>query len=115
MKRLDVARFVLIWFALSVGVAIASPWVKPQALQLVCSGASSMLLATDSDDGSAPGSSPRLECPACLFFDAPAAEISVPVFATVEPAVFARRPLAADPVAFASAAPLPARGPPLTI
>lgn len=31
------ARFVLVWFALSIAAAIASPLVRPQALELICS------------------------------------------------------------------------------
>ena len=112
MRPLHVARFALIWFALSVGVAIASPWVKPQSLQIVCSGASSKLLAAVSDDGSLPDSSPQLDCPACLFFDAPLPTASIPALLAVDHAVFAVRAIAPDPAALASAAPLPARGPP---
>lgn len=115
MKRLDVARLVLAWFALSVGVAIASPWVKPQALQVVCSGASSQLLAVDGEDGSLPDSSPRLDCPACLFVDAPIAVPSIPAVVANRHGVFAAQTIAPDPVSFASAAPLPARGPPASI
>ena len=33
------ASFVLIWFVLSLGVAVASPVVHPQAMELVCSAA----------------------------------------------------------------------------
>jgi len=44
-------RFVLVWFALFVGAAVASPLVKPEAVQLVCA----------------------LDCPACLPLIAPPA------------------------------------------
>jgi hypothetical protein len=30
-------RLVLVWFALFVGAAVASPLVKPEAVHLVCS------------------------------------------------------------------------------
>ena len=35
-QALNLTRLVLVWFALSVGVAIASPMVNPQAMDLVC-------------------------------------------------------------------------------
>ena len=46
------ARFVLVWFALAIGVAIASPIVNPQAIELICSGSGgAMKLLVKSDDG----------------------------------------------------------------
>mgnify|MGYP003343909841 CR=1 FL=1 len=32
----NLARFVLVWFALSLGVAMASPLVAPKSMELVC-------------------------------------------------------------------------------
>ena len=32
------ARLVLAWFVLSIGVAVASPLVNPQGMELICSG-----------------------------------------------------------------------------
>lgn len=113
MRPIRAARFILVWFALSVGAAIASPWIKPQPMQIVCSGASSMLVAVDGDDASHPGGSQRLDCPACLFFHAPATVASITVPAAPESAAFVVQAIAPDPIALASAAPLPARGPPL--
>ena len=45
---------VLAWFALSVGVAMASPLVQPQALQWVCSGTGEMKMLLSTDDGAGP-------------------------------------------------------------
>lgn len=113
MRPLQAARFALIWFALSLGVAIASPWVNPQNLQLVCTGASSKLIAAGGDDGTAPDSGPRLDCPGCLFVGAPIAATSTAVFQAPEGGAFPAPVVAPDLIASASAAPLPARGPPL--
>ena len=44
------ARLVLAWFVLSVGVAIASPWVHPQSMDMVCSSAGTMKLLVSGDD-----------------------------------------------------------------
>ncbi|MBL0252724.1 MAG: hypothetical protein IPQ12_09165 [Polaromonas sp.] len=45
------ARLVLVWFALSLGVAIASPVVNPQDLQMVCTGSGAMKLVVTNADG----------------------------------------------------------------
>lgn len=65
------ARFVLVWFALSIGVAIASPLVKPQAMELICSGSGAMKLLVKTDDGSKDVTSHTLDCPLCTTTSAP--------------------------------------------
>ena len=106
------ARFVLAWFALSIGVAIASPIIKPQATELICSSSGAMKVLVKTDDGGAKEQSGHtLDCPLCATISAPP-----PVARqTAEPA----RPLAhvlqgipAAHIAALTAAPLPARGPP---
>ncbi len=106
-----IARFLLVWFALSIGVAIASPVVKPQSLQMVCSAAGTLtLVATDSDGGTA-SNNHLLDCPLCAVtgalppFEATALSQATPKLHSVP--VFTAR-LAG----FASAAPPPGRGPP---
>ena len=67
-----IARFVLVWFALSIGVAIASPMVSPQGLQLVCSGSGSMkVISSDANGKTTPVSSHTLDCPLCASISAP--------------------------------------------
>ncbi len=60
------ARFVLVWFALALGVAVASPLVKPQAMELVCSSAGSVKLVQLGDDEGRTAATPTLDCPLCL-------------------------------------------------
>lgn len=67
----QLARFVLVWFALSIGVAIASPMVQPQGLQLVCSGSGSLKVVVVGDEGQASPLSHTLDCPLCASFAAP--------------------------------------------
>lgn len=40
------ARLALVWFALSIGVAVASLRVKPQAMELICAGTGVMKFET---------------------------------------------------------------------
>ena len=68
------ARCVLVWFALSIGVAIASPWVKPQNTLLVCSAAGALTVQADpgNDDGNGAAPLPHtLDCPLCAALGAP--------------------------------------------
>lgn len=107
------ARFLLVWFALSLGVATASPLVHPQALQLVCSASGGVLLLAASDDASAPQRGHTLDCPLCVHFGSaapPAAALRLPL---PQALAHALGPVAAAHIAARTAAPLPARGPPL--
>lgn len=107
------ARLVLAWFVLTVGVATAAPLFDAPSMQLVCSaGAGGRLLWVhdDGDASPAPGHH-TLQCPMCL----PAA---LPVQAMVlrrdppEPLAPALQPRAAAHLAALAGAPLPPRGPP---
>lgn len=105
------ARFVLVWFALSIGVAIAAPLVQPQAMELICSGAGTMKLLVKTDDGSPAQSGHTLECPLCASLSAPPPVARL----TAEPAQPLAHALQSIPsahIAERTAAPLPARGPP---
>jgi hypothetical protein len=72
-------RFVLVWFALFVGAAVASPLVKPEAVQLVCSAIGGVKLVqvdtagADVDAAVAHTAHTALDCPACLPLIAPPA------------------------------------------
>lgn len=67
-------RLVLVWFALFMGAAVASPLVKPQATEMVCTAMGSMkLVQADADDAGATASlHTALDCPDCLPLIAPA-------------------------------------------
>lgn len=45
------ARWVMLWFALTLGVAIASPWVSPRTMELVCSTGGVMKMVVLNDQG----------------------------------------------------------------
>jgi hypothetical protein len=105
------ARFVLAWFVLAIGVAIASPLVKPQSMELVCTSGSALKLIIKSDDGQQVHAGHTLDCPLCATVGAPPPLLQLAVTAPSD-LVHALRPLAVDPVASPAAAPLAARGPP---
>ena len=69
----SLARLVLVWFALALGVAVASPLIKPDASTLVCSAGGVMKrVAADTDADAAPMLPSLLDCPLCLHVASPA-------------------------------------------
>lgn len=104
------ARLVLAWFALSLGVAIASPIVKPQAVELICSGGVVKLMAQD-DDGSKTAGPHTLDCPLCAATGAPPVPAQ-DMARAVLPLGHVLQSIPAARIAALTAAPLPARGPP---
>lgn len=105
-------RLVLAWFVLSIGVAVASPLVHPQSLELICSGTGAIKLLVKTDDGAKEMSSHSLDCPLCAQVGAPPPITQAPV-PVVHPLAHALRPIPAAHIAARTAAPLPPRGPPL--
>lgn len=72
----SIIRWMLVWFALSIGVAVAAPVVNPQALTLICTTAGTLKFVTDAADDSAPGTlsgahTHTLDCVMCLPTAAP--------------------------------------------
>lgn len=66
-----IARWVLMWFALSLGAAMASPLIAPRAMEMVCSSAGIMTLVVQSDDGAIKPAGLTLDCPLCIPAGAP--------------------------------------------
>ncbi len=112
MQRLrhahHLARLVLAWFALALGVAVAAPVVQPQSVQWVCSGSGGLTLHVPNDDGGQPPSPHTLDCPLCVAVAPPP-----PVVAALPeplPLGHVLQPIPAARHAARIAAPLPARG-----
>nr|WP_315246627.1 hypothetical protein [uncultured Albidiferax sp.] len=108
------ARWVLLCFALSLGVAIASPLTHPQAMELVCSSAGTVKLLVTAPDGSTQVVSQMGECPLCITAGAPPPAPDSRVAEPVQPLSYALRSIPAAHIASTAAAPLPARGPPVS-
>ncbi len=106
------ARLVLVWFALAVGAAVASPLIKPQSVALVCSGAGVLkILAAGDDAGAALPGAGLLDCPLCLHTNAPppAATLTARVLSATAGAMVAP---VVQSFAVRHAGPAPGRGPP---
>jgi hypothetical protein len=109
------ARFVLVWFVLTLGVAIASPVVHPRAMELICSDAGVVKLVVQGEADGGLAKSHTLECPMCIMGGgAPLVQGGPLMPAERVTAVRALAPLA-TPVTVSRAVPPPARGPPLAV
>lgn len=104
-------RFLMLWFALSLGAAIASPMVHPQAIELVCSSAGAVKAIVHTEDGAQELGLGHLDCPMCVLAAAPPA-MPIPIWPMPQPPGHAVQPIEAARIAAATAAPPPARGPP---
>ena len=107
-----ITRLVLVWFALFVGVAAASPLIKPQAMELICASSGAMKLVFHTDGSSSETAPHTLDCSLCGTVGAPPPVIQ---FATgLAPSLdFALKVITQARIAALVGAPLPARGPPL--
>ena len=108
-----ISRLVLAWFVLSLGVAVASPIVKPQDILLVCTGSGAMKVLVQSDDGGTTElASSSMDCPLCAPMGAPPT-VARAVVEPAQPLAYALQCIPSAHIAARTAAPLPARGPPL--
>jgi hypothetical protein len=106
------ARLVLAWFALVLGVAAASPVVHLKSMEVVCApGVGVKVVYADMDGEPAHSGQHTLDCSLCLPASGPVPrgslvpEIPRPLAHAVEPGVAAH-------IAGILGAPLPPRGPP---
>jgi len=106
-----ITRLVLVWFALFIGASVASPLVKPQASQMVCSAMGGMKMVMGDDTGDSPTFSSGMDCPLCAHVSAPPPP-AAQGFEPVSALAYALRPVAAAHIAWLTGSPLPPRGPP---
>ena len=109
-RSTQITRLVLVWFALSLGVAIASPAVNPKVMELVCSSAGAVKLVA-LGEGDANASAHTMDCPLCAIMDAPPSAVQSSISPSLPPALHASW-VATSRTVQASAPPLPSRGPP---
>ncbi|WP_309278217.1 DUF2946 family protein [Comamonas sp.] len=113
------SRLVLAWFALTVGVSIAAPFVQPQSLALVCSASGEIKWVqvnsdadTDSSADAMGVSHHHIDCALCLSVTAPPPLFLLDLNSSQQSLSYALRPVPAAHIASVTRAPLPARGPP---
>ena len=103
--------WVLAWFMASLGVAVASLLIHPQSFEVICSGSGAIKLLVQTDEGPVEMGAMGMDCPLCANHSAPP---PVPAATVLPPPPLAHalQPVEAARIAAATAAPLPARGPP---
>ena len=107
------AKLALLWFALTLGAAVASPMVNPQEDLIICTSASMVIVKLNADGSLSTEAGNELSCPLCVVGGA-----TPPVFVSVqpvpEPALAHVQPGITNVQATASTAPPPpSRGPPV--
>ena len=107
------ARWVLLCFAMSLTAAIASPLVRPQAMELVCSSAGSVKLVVKSEGGNPSPSGHVLECPLCVALNAPPPPNPLLHAEPAQPLAHVLQSIPSAHIAATTAAPPPGRGPPI--
>ncbi len=108
------AKLALLWFALTLGVAVASPMVNPQADLVICTSAGMVKLALNADGSVSSTPSAEAHCPLCVMGGAPPSVASL-VFEPVQPLGHVLQGIAAAIIAAKTAAPPPSRGPPISL
>jgi hypothetical protein len=105
------ARAVLLWWCLALGLAAAAPLAQAQGSRMVCS-ASGMVMLVDADSGTAVGQGAHaMDCALCMAAGAPpSATPSLTRFVASSETPVAQTLLTTR--AWRSAAPPPGRGPP---
>ena len=110
-----IARLLLVWFALALGAAVASPIVKPQGVEAVCSAIGHVKLLVKNADGDlqeeTASKAGTLDCPLCAGFGtSPPASHRAALLP--DALAHALHPLFSAHIASLTAPPLPSRGPP---
>ena len=106
-----IARLVLVWFALFIGVAIASPILNPTETQMVCSSAGGMKMVPSGEEGAEAKLTANMDCPLCAPVVVPL-QSGATTFDHASPVAHSLHPVAAAIIAAHTAPPLPSRGPP---
>ena len=112
-NSISLARLVMVWFALTLGISVASPFVSPQTLEMICSASGGMKMIVVGDDGQQATANGQhaLDCPLCLGIAAPPPPTAQHV-ATPQPLGLALQPIVSARIAAFGGASLPPRGPP---
>lgn len=104
-------RLVLVWFAVFISVALASPWVKPQATQMVCSAMGGMKMVIGDDTSDRQTQFGGMDCPMCAHVSAPPPTPAMG-FVPTRTQAHVLRAIPSAHIAWLTGSPLPPRGPP---
>jgi hypothetical protein len=106
------AKLALLWFALTLGVAVASPMVNPQEELIICTSAGMVKVVLNADGSISTEPSGELSCPLCVVGSAAPPAFSIVLPEPVQPLGYVLQSIPAARIAVSTAAPPPSRGPP---
>jgi hypothetical protein len=106
------AKLALLWFALTLGVAVASPMVNPQEELIICTSAGMVKVMLNADGSISTEASGELSCPLCVVGSAAPPTFVTVLSEPVQPLGYVLQSIPAAHIAVATAAPPPSRGPP---
>jgi hypothetical protein len=109
-----IASFVLAWFGLFLGSAVAAAVIKPGSVQIVCAASGGMKLVDLDGNGKGLKASANMDCPLCASMAVPLPPHTA-LFDKPSSLAHALHPLAAAHIAASTAPPLPSRGPPSSV
>ena len=103
---------VLAWFALTLGVAMASPIVAPKTMEMICADGGTMkVIVVDKNGDVVEVGQHTLDCAMCLPASLPAPAATQQMIQP-QPLAHALTPIEEARIAALVGAPLPPRGPP---
>ena len=106
------AKLALLWFALTLGVAVASPMVNPQEELIICTTAGMVKVILNADGSISTEASGELSCPLCVVGSGAPPSFSIALPEPVQPLGYVLQSIPAAHIAASTAAPPPSRGPP---
>ncbi|MOA04796.1 hypothetical protein D3C78_1243670 [compost metagenome] len=113
-NSIPLARLVMAWFFLTLGIAVASPIVNPQSMEMICSAGGNMKMIVVDDNGpqGTADAHHALDCPLCLGATAPPPSTAQHA-PQAQPLGLALHPVISARIATFRGASLPPRGPPV--
>jgi hypothetical protein len=109
------AKLALLWFVLTLGVAVAAPMVAPQDASVICTSAGMVKLTVNGDGSLGTEPDSAAHCPLCVVGSAAPPSSGEVVQATPQPPALVQQHPPATHFAAATAAPPPSRGPPVSL
>jgi hypothetical protein len=111
-----IGRWILAWFVLSIGAAVAAPCVQPLSMQLVCSGAGPVKVMVNVDGDVHEMGSDQMDCALCVPGGAPPPVLLSPVAPpALQPLGRIVQSIPSARLASIVSASLPPRGPPALV
>jgi hypothetical protein len=106
------AKVALLWFALTLGVAVASPMVSPQEELVICTSAGMVKVKLNADGSVSTEADSQARCPLCVVGSAAPPAFVAALPEPVQLLAYVLQSIPAAHIAVATASPPPSRGPP---